>query len=131
MPFARQDRVCNYGEAFSLKVVADMINSANFSKVVVLDPHSDMVEALINNCQALSPKLPISQALESLRRMYKTFSDFVLVVLDMGSIRRCLVGMLVSLTTSQILLSAIAKELKTGEITSMAIIKDADISRRM
>lgn len=129
MPFARQDRVCNYGEAFSLKVVADMINSANFSKVVVLDPHSDMVEALINNCQALSPKLPISQALESLRKLYKTYSDFVLVVPDTGAykkVSRWNAGFLDNF--SDIIVCNKTRELKTGEITSMTIIKDADIA---
>lgn len=47
---ARQDRVCNKGEALTVKVVADIINSLNFNFVAILDPHSDVTPALINNC---------------------------------------------------------------------------------
>lgn len=48
-PYARQDRICNVGEAFSLKVMADLINSLNIPKVTIYDPHSDVTPALINN----------------------------------------------------------------------------------
>ena len=48
MPYARQDRVCNQGEAFGLKVVANFINSLNFDEVMIDDPHSDVTGALIN-----------------------------------------------------------------------------------
>lgn len=50
LPYARQDRVCNFGEAFSLRVVANMVNSCNFKKVTVYDCHSDVGVALIDNC---------------------------------------------------------------------------------
>ena len=50
IPYARQDRICDNGEAFSLKVFANLLNSANFSKVITLDAHSDVAPALINNC---------------------------------------------------------------------------------
>lgn len=49
-PYARQDRVCDEGEAFGLKVFANLINSLNFNSVCILDPHSDVAPALINNC---------------------------------------------------------------------------------
>lgn len=53
IPYARQDRydiVDNYGESFTLKVFADLINSVGFEKVWVLDAHSDVSKGLINNC---------------------------------------------------------------------------------
>lgn len=49
VPYARQDRVCNEGEAFSLKMFAEMINSFNLNKVFICDPHSDVTTALIKN----------------------------------------------------------------------------------
>lgn len=49
-PFGRQDRVTQPGEAFSLKVVADYINSLDFDRVFITDPHSHVTPALINNC---------------------------------------------------------------------------------
>jgi len=53
-PAARQDRVCNTGESLTAKVYADLVNSMNFSEVVVLDPHSDVVPALLNNARVVS-----------------------------------------------------------------------------
>ena len=49
MPYARQDRRCVRGESHSLRVMAQLINSCNFSRVEVWDPHSMVTEALINN----------------------------------------------------------------------------------
>lgn len=48
-PYARQDRVCNPGEGLSIKVVADFINSLNFTNVCIMDAHSDVTAALFNN----------------------------------------------------------------------------------
>jgi ribose-phosphate pyrophosphokinase len=50
IPYARQDRECVEGESFTLKVFTNILNSANFDRVVVLDAHSDVAPALINNC---------------------------------------------------------------------------------
>lgn len=52
-PYSRQDRVCNQGEALSVKVMADLINSMNIPLVSVYDPHSDVIGALINNCEVI------------------------------------------------------------------------------
>lgn len=54
LPYARQDRVMNPGEALSIKVFADLINTCNFKRVMVLDPHSDVGMALVNNSVSLS-----------------------------------------------------------------------------
>lgn len=51
VPYARQDRVEDERkEVFTLKHFADFINSLGFDRVEILDPHSDVVTALINNC---------------------------------------------------------------------------------
>ena len=49
IPNARMDRVKNENDVFTLKYFADFINSLHFSLVIVLDPHSAVSEALINN----------------------------------------------------------------------------------
>lgn len=54
LPYARQDRVCEVGQAFSLKMLAKLINDLNFRKVLILEPHSPVATALINNSVALS-----------------------------------------------------------------------------
>lgn len=48
-PYARQDRVCNDGEALSVSVVANLINSLDLTSVEIVDPHSNVVAALIKN----------------------------------------------------------------------------------
>lgn len=48
-PAARQDRVCNEGEALTLKIFADLINQCSFDSVHILSPHSEVTPALINN----------------------------------------------------------------------------------
>lgn len=50
VPYARQDRKCFNGESFTLKVFANILNSANFENVHVFDAHSDVAPALIDNC---------------------------------------------------------------------------------
>jgi ribose-phosphate pyrophosphokinase len=49
LPGARQDRF-QPGEAFSAKVYAKLINGIGAEKVLCLDPHSDVMPALIDNC---------------------------------------------------------------------------------
>lgn len=49
VPNARMDRVNNSDEIFTLKWFAEFINQLNFTRVYVLDPHSNVTQALINN----------------------------------------------------------------------------------
>ena len=55
-PYARQDRVCSPGEAFSAKVFADLINSLNFTSVEVWDIHNEGTLGLINNVVHISQR---------------------------------------------------------------------------
>ncbi len=48
----RMDRVMNWNESFSLKVVANIINSINAPAVQIFHPHSDNVFRYINNSHA-------------------------------------------------------------------------------
>ncbi|MES2983975.1 MAG: ribose-phosphate diphosphokinase [Pseudomonadota bacterium] len=52
-PYARQDRVCNPGEAFSAKVMADLINSMALRQVRICDPHSQITVDLIERCHVI------------------------------------------------------------------------------
>jgi len=48
-PYARQDRVCASGESFSLKVVANLISSCKFNKIIVWDAHSSVLQAFFDS----------------------------------------------------------------------------------
>lgn len=83
VPYARQDRVCNPGEAFSLKVLADLINAQNYFEVIVFDPHSDVIrqgEAAINNLTVMDNHDFVLAAIP--------FDKFVLVSPDRGALRK-------------------------------------------
>ena len=54
IPNARQDRVYSAEESFSLKVFASVINSLHFDSVRVLDPHSNVSVALLDNVEVVS-----------------------------------------------------------------------------
>lgn len=49
LPYARQDRLCDSGEAMSLKVFASIINCQGYKSVRILDCHSDVGTALLDN----------------------------------------------------------------------------------
>ena len=63
-PHARMDRVKDVNDVFTLKYFAEVINSLNFEQVNILDPHSNVCTALINNVRVISPKGYITDAIE-------------------------------------------------------------------
>ena len=66
IPNARQDRVKNKEDVFTLKYFANIINSLGFKSVTVLDPHSTVSEALFNNIIIKTPKNFIEKAIEKI-----------------------------------------------------------------
>ena len=57
LPYSRQDRVCAKGESFSLKVLADIINSLKFDAVYTDDAHNtevacELIKNLVVNSQS-------------------------------------------------------------------------------
>ena len=75
IPYAQQDRVCDYGESLSVAVFANIINSLNFAKVTVIDPHSNVSEALINNIEVIT-QLSI---IKNFNQLWDVFKNSVLV----------------------------------------------------
>lgn len=67
IPNARQDRVKNDEDVFTLKYFAQMLNSLSFSEVRVLDAHSNVSLALIDNVKLVSPKEYIYKVIEKIK----------------------------------------------------------------
>ena len=63
IPNARMDRVKNLDDVFTLKYFAEVLNSLDFHAVRVLDPHSSVSKALINNLWIDTPKTHIENAI--------------------------------------------------------------------
>lgn len=67
IPNARQDRVKNIEDVFTLKYFADIINYLNFNSVQVIDPHSHVSSALIDRVIPYSPCNHINRAINECR----------------------------------------------------------------
>lgn len=63
-PNARMDRVKSSDEIFTLKWFAKFINDLNFDRVVILDPHSNVTPALINNVKIISARTKLINILK-------------------------------------------------------------------
>lgn len=63
IPNARMDRVKSLDEVFTLKWFAEFLNALHFDSVWVLDPHSNVSTALINNVRTVTPEKYVRQAL--------------------------------------------------------------------
>ena len=82
LPYARQDRKCCFGESFSLKLMANLINLQNYKSVEVFDVHSGVASALIDNFVDVNNFAFVKHAL----RYYP--ADYVLVSPDFGASKK-------------------------------------------
>lgn len=80
VPYARQDRVCFDGEAFSLEVIAGLINGCGFTGIEVWDPHSEQIKRITN--------LRVRAAREFVERIAILSENTVIVSPDEGAYQR-------------------------------------------
>ena len=86
IPNARMDRTKHDTEVFTLKYFADIINSLNFDKVYVLDAHSDVSLALLNNLVLIPVNYYISKVVNEITKLY--VHDLVIYFPDNGAYKR-------------------------------------------
>jgi ribose-phosphate pyrophosphokinase len=79
----RSDRRFIETQSFDLKVIAEVINSCHFTTVSVLDPHSDVCLALINNSFKLTSFNFVTNAVENIKS-----DNLVLVSPDAGAYKK-------------------------------------------
>lgn len=79
LPYARQDRRCNPGEAAGAKVFAAQINALGCKSVVITDPHSEVIAQLINGAQ-------VADQCEVFGHL--NFADYVIVAPDLGALKK-------------------------------------------
>lgn len=84
---ARMDRVMLDGEPFSLKVVAAVLNQANFKKVKIFDPHSEVATALLDRSYAVPNHRFVQDALQDHTRRYPGGS-VCLISPDAGALKK-------------------------------------------
>ena len=84
IPNARMDRVKNSDEVFTLKYFAEFINDLNLDSVEVLDPHSNVSTALIDNVSIIEPTDIILNLLETVN----SDGNAILFFPDEGAMKR-------------------------------------------
>lgn len=93
IPNARMDRVKSTDEVFTLKYFCEIINLMGFDTVYVLDPHSDVSVALLNNVRVKSfadnfKKVIISIASKNGKNGDTIKDDLVFYAPDAGACKR-------------------------------------------
>lgn len=86
IPNARQDRVKNPEDIFTLKYFAQVINDMNFRSVRVLDPHSSVSEALIDRIKIDTPEDYINLVLKDIAE--DGTENIVMFYPDEGAMKR-------------------------------------------
>lgn len=81
----RSDRRFSHNQSFDLKIIAQIINSCNFRRVEIFDPHSDVTCALIENSVAISPKHYVREAYKDVLKKGNAIS---LVSPDAGAFKK-------------------------------------------
>ena len=88
VPHARQDRVKNKEDVFTLKYFCQVINSLNFKLVTVFDVHSNVALALLDRVQEVKPWDHIEN---TIARIYNTLpedEELMLFYPDEGAMKR-------------------------------------------
>ena len=80
-PGARQDRLMVKGEPLTVKVYADLINNLKLNKVTIVDPHSEVTSALLNNVLVVDNNLFVAEATKGL-------NNFILIAPDSGALKK-------------------------------------------
>ncbi len=83
IPHARMDRVKNSNDVFTLKYFCEVINSLNFRRVDVLDAHSNVALALLNNVHQVA----VNDHIETAIRMHDD-GNTALFFPDEGAMKR-------------------------------------------
>lgn len=89
IPNARMDRTKHSSEVFTMKYFANVINSLGFKEIHVLDPHSDVSVALLDNVSVTSANNYIDNTIWQIRNTDKlNTEDIVIYFPDAGAYKR-------------------------------------------
>lgn len=122
VPNARMDRIKNANENFSLKVFANFINSLGFDEVCVMNVHSNVSEALIDNINVRS--YTIDWHVETVIKKEK---PDVIFFPDEGACKRYADLASVKESNLPVIFGIKKRDWKSGDIKGLDIITDIDI----
>lgn len=114
MPYARQDRRCESGEAHSLRVFTSIINSQRYDQIIVEDPHSDVVEALFPT--GVLNIIPQAVLLHRTLQVANFDSSAIVLVAPDGGALKKIYKCAEYIGTGEVVCAEKMRDTKTGEI---------------
>ena len=117
-PFAREDRATmthGYSRCFTLKLMAQLINSINANTVYVEDPHSDVLPALIN-------RVNVKEQHEVFKNYFTTNKTGFLISPDGGALKK--IYKLARIVKLPVIECSKQRDVATGEITGTTVHHD-------
>lgn len=121
IPNARMDRVKNPDEVFTLKYFAEFINGLGFDSVEVLDPHSNVSAALIDNISIIEPTDIVLKLLETVNADGNTILFFP----DEGAMKRY--SHIASDSEVPYVFGMKKRDWHTGEILGLDVLGETDV----
>lgn len=121
MPYSRMDRSEN-DSPFTLKYISNFINSLGFKKVTVIEPHSDVTCALLNNVEAKYVNFDLLP-LVMYEIGFDEFNDYIMFP-DLGASRRYK-----DMSTSNIIIGHKVRDFQTGKILGLDLIGDLSTAK--
>ena len=88
IPYARHDRAPSDDSLLLLKYFANIINSLNFERVNVLDPHSHVSQNLLNRLVIEQPTRLVEQAIKDIKKRQPSDLPLTLFFPDEGAMKR-------------------------------------------
>ncbi len=120
MPYARQDRVCAEGQAFSLQLMSQLLRTMNIGYLVTWDCHSQVGIELTGAFNVSATEIiKTSEALVSI--LQDSYS--VLVCPDKGALVRCK-DLQQQLEINEMIMSEKRRDPSTGQITHTEVLVD-------
>lgn len=119
-PFARQDRVCNSGEALSISVVALLINAQGYHSVLVVDPHSPVGPAVLDRCI-------VWDQFDVFKDIKDDWGNWTIVAPDQGALKKT-EDFAKRVGAAGVISCTKNRELSTGKITGMYVNGPGDMS---
>ena len=114
---SRSDRKFKEGGTNYLKnVIAPIINSQNFDCVLTLDPHSDVLEAVLNNYEKIDNLMLVKSALAKIDNKDGAQDRIILVSPDGGALKK-IFDVAEHFQIPNIVTAIKHRDIKTGKIT--------------
>ena len=112
----RSDRKFEDGSINYIKdVIAPIINSQNYQGVIVLDPHSDVIEACINNLEKVDNYTLVKAALTSIDNTNTAREKMCIISPDAGALKK-IYGVAKHFDIQNVVTASKVRDLKTGKI---------------